>query len=324
MADKLVTVIISSYNSSQFIVETLESIAGQTWKDIELIITDDCSGDDTVEVCRKWKDENKERFVNALILTNNRNTGVSANANRGLSVAKGNWIKFLGADDTLKQDCIEENMLHVISDPGIRVLFSKVDIYNNDFGPGNRLSTSCEDTSDPWSIMATGRSAYSQYKMLLISDRLKYTPSVFLHRETLLSVGGFDERFRLLEDYPLWLNLTKNGHRLYYMDKVTVNYRQHSKAINNTGTSYLVNFNYFRTEDFRKIYTYPYLPADVRLSQRFRWYASQIFRWDYLNRDRKAGRILLNLLTIYCNPFRYFIWVRKRFNKKLEKNELYN
>lgn len=323
MADKLVTVIISSYNSSQFIVETLESIAGQTWKDIELIITDDCSGDDTVEVCRKWKDENKERFVNALILTNNRNTGVSANANRGLSVAKGDWIKFLGADDTLKQDCIEENMLHVISDPGIRVLFSRVDIYNNDFGPENRLSTSCEDTSDPWSIMATGRNAYSQHKMLLISDRLKYTPSVFLHRETLLSVGGFDERFRLLEDYPLWLNLTKNGHRLYYMDKVTVNYRQHSKAINNTGTSYLVNFNYFRTEDFRKIYTYPYLPADVRLSQRFRWYASQIFRWDYLNRDRKAGRILLNLLTIYCNPFSYFIWVRKRFNKKLEKNELY-
>ncbi len=323
MADKLVTVIISSYNSSQFIVETLESIAGQTWKDIELIITDDCSGDDTVEVCRKWKDENKERFVNALILTNNRNTGVSANANRGLSVAKGDWIKFLGADDTLKQNCIEENMLHVISDPGIRVLFSRVDIYNNDFGPENRLSTSCEDTSDPWSIMATGRNAYSQHKMLLISDRLKYTPSVFLHRETLLSVGGFDERFRLLEDYPLWLNLTKNGHRLYYMDKVTVNYRQHSKAINNTGTSYLVNFNYFRTEDFRKIYTYPYLPADVRLSQRFRWYASQIFRWDYLNRDRKAGRILLNLLTIYCNPFSYFIWVRKRFNKKLEKNELY-
>lgn len=324
MADKLVSVIISSYNSSQFIVETLESIADQTWKEIELIITDDFSADDTVEVCRKWADENKRRFINVYIITNDINTGVSANANRGLSIARGDWIKFLGADDTLKQDCIEENMLHVISDTGIRVLFSKVDIYNNNFSPDNLLSTSREDTSDPWSIMATGRSADSQYKMLLISDRLKYTPSVFLHRETLLSVGGFDERFRLLEDYPLWLNLTKNGHRLYYMDKVTVNYRQHSKAINNTGTSYLVNLNYFRTEDFRKIYVYPSLPADLRLSQRFRWYASQIFRWDYINRNRKAGRILLNLMTIYCNPFGYFIWVRKRFNKNLKKNELYN
>ena len=323
MADILVSVIISSYNSSQFIVETLESISDQTWKDIELIITDDCSADDTVEVCRKWIDENKQRFINACIITSNINTGVSANANRGLSVAKGEWIKFLGADDTLKQDCIEENMLRIISDPGIRVLFSKVDIYNNDFSPDNLLSTSREDTSDPWSIMATDRSADSQYKMLLISDRLKYTPSVFLHREALLSVGGFDERFRLLEDYPLWLNLTKNGHRLYYMDKVTVNYRQHSKAINNTGTSYLVNLNYFRTEEFRKIYTYPSLPVDVRLSQRFRWYTSQVFRWDYINRDRQAGRFLLNLLTIYCNPFRYFIWARKRFNKNLEKNELY-
>ena len=289
----LVSVIISTYNSSQFIIETLESISDQTWKDIELIITDDYSVDNTVDLCRKWIDENKRRFVNAFIITNDINTGVSANANRGLSFAKGDWIKFLGGDDTLKHDCIEENMLHVISDTGIRVLFSKVNIYNNDFSPDNLLSTSREDTSDPRSIMANGRNADSQYKMLLLSDRLKYAPSVFLHRETLLSVGGFDERFRLLEDYPLWLNLTKNGHKLHYMDKVTVNYRQHSKAINNTGTSYLVNLNYFRTEDFRKIYTYPSLPADVRLSQRFCWYASQIFRWDYINRDRKARQISL-------------------------------
>ena len=160
--------------------------------------------------------------------------------------------------------------------------------------------------------------------MLLVTDRIHFSPSVFLHRETLLSVGGFDEGFRLMEDYPLWLNLTKNGHKLYYMDKVTVNYRQHSKAINNTGTNYLVNLNYFRTEDFRRIYTYPFLPADVRLSQRFYWYASQIFRCDYLNRNRMAGRFLLSFMTIYCNPFRYFIWVRKRFNKELKYNDLYN
>ena len=322
--NSLVSIIIASFNSSSFIVETLESISKQTWKELELIITDDSSGDDTVEICRKWVFENKQRFFNTEILTSVLNTGISANANRGLRSATGEWIKFLGADDTLKPTCIEENMFWVASQPEIKALFSRIEIYRDTFEPQNLIEITPGVPFNPIGILAPDKCADSQYKMLLLSDRIHFSPSVFLHRETLLSVGGFDERFKFLEDYPLWLNLTRNGHKLHYMDKVTVNYRQHSKAINNTGTSYLVNLNYFRTEAFRKIYTYPYLPADVRLSQRFRWYASQIFRWDYINRDRKAGRFLLNLMTIYCNPYKYFIWIRKRFNKNLKKNELYN
>jgi alpha-1,3-rhamnosyltransferase len=171
--------------------------------------------------------------------------------------------------------------------------------------------------------MVSGRSADSQYRMLLTSDRLNYTPSVFLHRKTLLSVGGFDERFRLLEDYPLWLNLTKNGHKLYFMDKVTVNYRRHSGAINNTGVDYLVNPNYFKSDNFRKVYTYPYMPDDIRLNQRFFWYASQVFRLGCLNRNKRSNKFLLNLLTVYLNPIRYFLWLRKKIDKRLKNNEFY-
>lgn len=323
MTDKLVSVIVSSFNSSEFIIETLESIFKQTWKEIELIITDDCSGDDTIEVCRLWAEKNRLRFINFEILTSKVNTGVSVNANRGLSVANGDWVKFIGADDTLKENCVEENMLFITSNPEVKVLFSRVDIYINNFCPDSLIRTSREDVSDPKGIMTSGRSAYSQYRMLLMSDRLNYTPSVFLHRETLLSVGGFDERFRILEDYPLWLNLTKNGHKLFFMDRVTVNYRQHSKAINNTGKDYLINPNYFKSEKFRKVYTYPFLPADIRLNQRFCWFASQIFRLDHLNKESKFNKFLLSILTVYLNPMRYVIWQKKRFNKHLMNNEFY-
>lgn len=97
----LVSVIISTYNSSRFIVETLESILNQKWPDVELIITDDSSTDNTIDICRQWVSDNSERFCNCRIITSEINTGVSANANRGLLSASGVWVKFLGSDDTL-------------------------------------------------------------------------------------------------------------------------------------------------------------------------------------------------------------------------------
>lgn len=319
----LVSVIVATYNSSGFVAETLESVSAQSWKEIELIITDDCSYDDTIDICRSWIDENRQRFVKTAILTSEVNSGVPANVNQGLYAARGEWICFLAGDDTMKTDCIENNISWLRDNPEARVLFSSVDVYRGTIEASSLIRTTPQDPYNVNGIMSPVRTASSQYRMLLINDRIHFTPSLFLHRETLLEIGGFDERFKLLEDYPLWLNLTRNGHRLHFMDKVTVNYRQHSAAINNMQTEYLIKPNYFRTESFRKIYTYPNLPVDIRLSQRYIWLVSQVFRVNWLNRNSRLNRFLKSILTLYLNPFRYLIWFRKRFCKDLKNNEFY-
>ncbi len=56
-------------------------------------------------------------------------------------------------------------------------------------------------------------------------------------------------------------SLWKEGYKLNFMNNVTVNYRVHPNAINNTGITYLINPNYFRSQQFRQIYTYPFLPS---------------------------------------------------------------
>lgn len=323
MQEPLISIIIATYNSDPFILQTLESIRNQSWKKIELIITDDCSTDDTVEVCRKWIHENKFRFYNSEIITSEKNQGVAANANRGLSRANGEWIKFLGADDTLKPECLEDNIAHINSNTEIKVLFSRVDIYKNIFEPGNYIRTVPEVPYAAHGLLSENRTADSQYRMLLVSDRIHFTPSVFMNREAMIALGGFDERFPMLEDYPLWLKCTKNGLKLYFMNKITVNYRQHSKAINNTGARRIVNHNFFRQEHFRKLCTYPYLPLDKRLEQRFTFLASQVFRLNFFNRDSKFFRFLHSLLTTYINPFSHFIRFRRIINKKLLENEFY-
>ncbi|KAA6320476.1 putative glycosyltransferase EpsE, partial [termite gut metagenome] len=97
----LVSIVVITYNSSKYVLETLESAKVQTYQNIELIVSDDCSTDDTVDVCQNWLDENKERFVRTELLIVLKNTGVSANCNRGYKVAKGEWIKGVAGDDML-------------------------------------------------------------------------------------------------------------------------------------------------------------------------------------------------------------------------------
>ena len=320
----LVSVVVICYNSEKYIIETLDSIYLQTYRNLELIISDDNSGDDTLVHCQNWLKVNAGRFTRTLVLNSDINTGVTANCNRGLQEAQGEWIKFCAADDTLKPGCINDNILWIENKPEIRVLFSRIEIFKDTFQKENHIKTIPVNPDDPKGIFAKDRTPDSQYRMLLVSDRINNTPSVFLHRQTLSDLGGFDERYRMMEDYPLWLKLTKLGQKLYFMDKVTVNYRQHSMAINNRGESFLINPNYFRQEEFRKSNTYKFLPSDVRLYHRFKWSVSQLFRPERLNKNKKVNRFFYFLFTIYLNPFKYYLHLKKIFIKRLKTNEFYS
>lgn len=320
----LVSVIVVTYNSADFIVETLESVKNQTWDEIELIISDDFSKDKTVEVCKEWLEKNQYRFKKTGVITTEKNTGVPANVNRGIAMSTGEWLSLLAGDDTLKSNCIELNMEWIKSNPEVSVLFSSVDVYANNFEPVSYIETIPGDPFNPGSIMAPGRNAESQYKMLLVSDRIHYTPSLFINRNALIKVGGMDERFRIIEDHPLWLNLTKNGYQLFFMNKATVNYRRHVQALNYNAATNLINPNYFRLEEFRKAYTYPFLPLDVRLHQKYIWHVSGLFKPGFMNKNLPVQKILYFLLTVLLNPFKYWLRLRRIFNSRTRHCEFYN
>src|SRR5450759_2313112 len=97
----LVSIIVVTYNSSKYVLETLESAKAQTYQNIELVVSDDCSTDDTVEICRKWIEENNDRFVRTTLVTSPENKGIPANCNRGIKASKGEWIKLIAGDDLL-------------------------------------------------------------------------------------------------------------------------------------------------------------------------------------------------------------------------------
>lgn len=104
---ELVSVIIPVYNASRFIEACLTSICEQTYQNLEIIVVDDGSTDDTLSQCKKYKDDRIKVIAQ-------KNQGVSSARNNGIGLSHGDWIVFLDADDQIKSTAIERaiNVAH--------------------------------------------------------------------------------------------------------------------------------------------------------------------------------------------------------------------
>lgn len=99
-----VSVCIPTYNGGKYIRECIESILVQTYSDFEILIVDDKSSDETIEVVEEFAKRDKR----IRIVRNQQNLGLVKNWNRCVELSEGEWIKFLFQDDLLAPDCIEE------------------------------------------------------------------------------------------------------------------------------------------------------------------------------------------------------------------------
>ena len=317
----LVSVILTTYNSAKFVVETLESARAQTYQRIELIISDDCSVDNTVEICRNWIALYKDRFERTEIITVPQNTGVSANCNRCIQASNAAWIKLIAGDDILLPNCIEDNMQFVAKNTQAAVVFSQVLLYMDEFVPEKMLTLL--PASYPMNLMRTTFSAEDQYKLLLLSDRITYTPSSFFNKQTLLAVNGFDEANKLVEDYPMWLKLTKAGNKLYFFEKPTVGYRKHAAAANNMLDYRLFKPLFLNSGPFLKKNVYPFLPWDIAGSKRFTLMMATFFEKVGLNKNTAFNTAFYRISTNYLNPFYYIIFCKKKLLGKKHSDIFY-
>lgn len=218
----LVSIIVITYNSTKYVLETLESAKNQTYQNLELIITDDGSKDDTVAICRAWLQAHAERFVRTKLITVEKNTGIPANCNRGLEASEGEWVKFIAGDDALLPDCISANV-EICLRKHCEVLQTNMHYYNDTFDPASYTGLSkLEDdiffkTTDP----------KQQHEIILYKNKVA-APSIFIKKSVLTALQGFDESIPLFEDWPFWIKATKNGFGIQASDIATVNYRVHS------------------------------------------------------------------------------------------------
>lgn len=313
--DTLVSVPVVTYNSASFVEETLESVYNQSHQNIQLIISDDCSKDNTISLVESWCNQPrvKNRFADITIITVPKNTGVSANCNRSIEASKAKWIKFIAGDDILLPDCLSDNLKFIENNPTAQVIFSQVKVFHNTFRTEDYLDTI--PSIYPNNIMKESFTAEDQFRILIDSDRITYSPGSIFQKKALVEVGRFDETNKLVEDYPMWLRLTRAGTKLFYFHTPTVGYRIHANATNNKGDTNLFKPSVINGYLVRKKYAHPYLSWLSVKSEQHVYFISLFYRYLGLNKKSSFNKMTYQFTTIYCNPFIYLNFVKKIFKK---------
>lgn len=212
----LVSVVVVTFNSENTIQETLDSILRQDYgsKNIDIIISDDCSLDNTISVVEQWISTHSLEFHDAKIIKNEVNMGVSVNCNNAWKNVKTEWVKSIGGDDLLLDNCITQNVNFVKMNSNCFILASKMEWFG-------RISKITPEYCD---FAFFNLEPLEQFRYLRFNS-FNFAPSVFMKKELLEKVGYADIKYRNLEDLPLWLKITRSGYKIYFLNEITVKYR---------------------------------------------------------------------------------------------------
>lgn len=222
----LVSIVVITFNSAHFVLETLESAKAQTYQNIELIVSDDCSTDDTVEICCKWIKENAVRFTSVELITSPINTGIPANCNRGVRAAQGDWIKLIAGDDILFPGCITDNLNYVSINTECQILYSDIEWFNEHGILRNNF-----DNIDLERMVFGQLNSGQQLKFYSRWPIFLNVPSVFYKKDLIIKLNYYNESLKVFEDQYLFLKVLIANYKIYHNKLTTVKYRRHSSTV---------------------------------------------------------------------------------------------
>lgn len=214
--EKLVSVFINAYNSEKFILETVNSVLNQTYKNIQLIVIDDCSTDNTYELLKTVNDERLE------IYKNNINMGISYTCNRGIAACRGEYIAHTDSDDVWVPDKIEKQLRFLEENPEYGACFSYVDIIDND---GNICEKSEPDFKKIFSAENMPQAEMFRY---FIENPNRICHSTMLARSQIMKIVGYHRlSTKFLHDYDYWLRMLSIC-PIYILQEPLIKYRVHN------------------------------------------------------------------------------------------------
>lgn len=223
----LFSVIVLLFNQSHLVEEALESVFGQGYGPIELLVCDDASTDGSADIAERWCREHASRFSRWEVLRQPRNRGILPNQLNGIRESRGEYIKTLAADDLLLPGALEAAAEFFGREPGFSLACGGVQSF--------RAAEGGRDLGKKWPKEADlpffSRDPDGQYRFL-VSGRIGIVaPSVFASRKVYERIDLASTRIRLVNDYPAWLLSTLAGFRFGFIGRDTGLYRLGSASV---------------------------------------------------------------------------------------------
>jgi glycosyltransferase involved in cell wall biosynthesis len=203
----LVTVLMSVYNAKSYLGDAIESILNQTYRDFEFIIIDDGSIDGSREIIQKYA-MNDSRII---YVKNKTNIGLAKSLNKGVKLAKGEYIARQDADDFSATNRLEIQLNYAMANSNVDLLGSNCFIVDISGKPVCEINTYSE---------------IKDYKTTLL-NKLAIFPhgSAFIKKTKLIEVGLYDERFFYSQDGELWLRFIKADAKIHVINSPLYYYR---------------------------------------------------------------------------------------------------
>lgn len=217
--NELVSIIMPSYNTGQFISETIESVLNQSYSNWELIIVDDCSTDNTDDVVKNYLKDNRIRYFK-----NDNNSGAAVSRNKALREAKGKWIAFLDSDDLWESDKLKK-----------QIAFMEINNYR--FSYTNYIEI--DEESSPNGISVSGPKRITKHGMYNYCWMGCLTVMYDADTVGLIQIADIKKN----NDYAMWLKACKKAN-CYLLDETLAKYRKRSGSISNHGYIKLIKWHY--------------------------------------------------------------------------------
>ena len=217
-----VSIIMPNYNCEKFLSETIDSVISQTYADWELLIVDDCSTDNSVEVIKSYceKDSRIKLFVN------DKNSGAAASRNWALREATGKWIAFLDSDDLWLPEKLKKQLAFMVEN-GYSFSFTKY--------------RQIDEDSNSLGQIVVGPKKISRKNLKYCCCYLGCLTVMYDAEQ--VGLIQIDESIRKRNDDAMWLKVRKFTDA-YYLDELLAQYRVRKGSISHQGKLNLVKFHY--------------------------------------------------------------------------------
>lgn len=214
-----VSIIMCVYNEKLDLLKSATySVLGQSYGNFEFIIVDDSDNEEIIDYLKSLK--NKDNRV--LYITNNKRLGLVRSLNKGLALAKGDYIARVDSDDIQREDRFKLQVAFLETNKNIGIVGSWLD----KFGEGGEKQGVRHYPSNPRSVN----------KMMMIRNAVAH-PTVMMKSQVIESIGSYNEEFCKAEDYELWMRAIKKGIKIANLEEPLVGYR-----ISNTTKRDVINW----------------------------------------------------------------------------------
>lgn len=211
----LVSVIIPVYNRENLIKKSIDSVLCQTYKNLEVIIIDDESTDNTGEVVKQINDERIKYYKNE------KNLGPSGSRNKGIELSEGEFIAFQDSDDEWKMDKLEKQVILILNSPGsIAAVYCGMEFIDNQ--TGEKIGENLREVNF--------RENFTKGSYFLTPS----TQTVIIKRNVIKETGYFDERLFAQEDTELAIRISKKYDYAFVNESLVKVTRNHEQLMSNS------------------------------------------------------------------------------------------